>query len=250
MNDGRELRGTNRLDTSRTTVPRGISAILAAAIGATVLAGSLFVLRWTSDEPADSTPPPPALHARRDTSQNAVRLIPRRRTAAHEVDERGEPRLPPVRQSDDAGDTAAMAHDSTAESDELVIDNVPGREYPRGIDAADYIQALRDMGEAGGLAAFNPPGTSPPKAGIVVPDDYTLPEGFARYHQSTDDGIPLAPILIYSPEYDFFDAEGNPIEIPDDRVVPEELAPVGMPVEILDPDQPREPTGLIGQEPE
>jgi hypothetical protein len=41
--------------------------------------------------------------------------------------------------------------------------------------AAELIKALRDSGERGGIAAFNPPGTSPPLVGIAVPEDFPLP---------------------------------------------------------------------------
>ena len=56
-----------------------------------------------------------------------------------------------------------------------------------------------------GMALFPPMGTQPLQAGLVVPDDYTLPPGYTRHYQVTDDGQQLPPILKYSPDYEFFD---------------------------------------------
>lgn len=96
--------------------------------------------------------------------------------------------------------------------------------------AAELIKALRDSGERGGIAAFNPPGTSPPLKGLAVPEDFVLPPGFVRHHQVTDAGEPIEAILMYSPDYVFRDAAGNAIPIPEDRVVPPEMAPPGLPI--------------------
>lgn len=103
------------------------------------------------------------------------------------------------------------------------------------IKAGDYIEALRAAGETGGIAAFNPPGTDPIHSGIVVPDDYELPPGYARRYQTTDDGKDVPPILMFSPGYEFLDADGNPIPLPDDMIVPPEMAPPGMPIRVLEP---------------
>ena len=102
------------------------------------------------------------------------------------------------------------------------------------IDARDVIPALIEAGETGGIAVFPPPGTDPPKRGIVVPDDYELPEGYVRHYQSTDDGKPLEPILMFSPDFEFLDQNGKRIALPDDLVVPPELAPPGLPIRTLD----------------
>ena len=96
--------------------------------------------------------------------------------------------------------------------------------------AAELIDALRHAGIHSGIAAFNPPGTSPPLQGLAVPDDFELPEGYVRHHQVTDAGEPIEPILMFSPDFDLYDADGRPIAIPDDRVVPPELAPPGLPI--------------------
>ncbi|MBD8527815.1 hypothetical protein [Pseudomarimonas arenosa] len=95
---------------------------------------------------------------------------------------------------------------------------------------AELIDALHAVGEFGGIAAFNPPGTSPPLQGLAVPEDYVLPEGYVRHHQVTDEGELLEPILMFSPDHEFFDQRGDPLLIPEDRVVPPELAPPDLPI--------------------
>ena len=82
----------------------------------------------------------------------------------------------------------------------------------------------------GGIAVFPPLGTKPIKLGIVVPDDFELPAGYVRHFQSTDDGERLPAILMFPPDYEWVDANGQPIELPDDRVVPPEMAPPGLPI--------------------
>jgi hypothetical protein len=112
------------------------------------------------------------------------------------------------------------------------------------IAAADYIAWLRARGETEGLAAFPPPGTSPPRSGVVVPDDYDLPEGFARHYQTTDDGRQLPPVLAVAPEYDLIGEDGTPIGLREDRIVPPELAPPDLPVRMLEvPKQPARGSG-------
>jgi hypothetical protein len=104
--------------------------------------------------------------------------------------------------------------------------------------AAELIEALHHAGIRSGIGAFNPPGTSPLLEGLVVPEDYDVPEGFVRHHQVTDQGEPLEPILLFSPDYEFFDAAGRPIRIPDNRVVPPEHAPPDMPIQPVQPPPP------------
>jgi len=96
---------------------------------------------------------------------------------------------------------------------------------------AELIDALHENGIYSGLGAFNPPGTSPPLHGLAVPDDFELPEGYVRHYQVTDDGEPIEPILMFSPDFEFHDDAGNLVEIPPDRVVPPELAPPGLPIQ-------------------
>jgi len=118
-------------------------------------------------------------------------------------------------------------------------DFIPPGEHPT---AARVIEELHARGIYDGLGAFNPPGTSPPMVGLAVPDDFELPEGYVRHYQTTDDGQDVEPILMFSPDYDFVDENGNPIPIPADRVVPPELAPPGLPVREIEipPDRDQE----------
>jgi hypothetical protein len=95
---------------------------------------------------------------------------------------------------------------------------------------AEVIAALHGSGIYDGLGAFNPPGTSPPLQGLAVPADFQLPEGYVRHHQVTDEGEPIEPILMFSPDFEFYEASGRPVKLPPDRVVPPELAPPGMPI--------------------
>jgi hypothetical protein len=99
--------------------------------------------------------------------------------------------------------------------------------------AAEVIQALHDIGDHTGIGAFNPPGTSPPLRGLAVPEDFALPPGYVRHHQVTDEGEPLEPILMFSPDVSFVDAAGRNVPIPDSRVVPPEMAPPGLPIRII-----------------
>lgn len=94
----------------------------------------------------------------------------------------------------------------------------------------EVIDALHDAGIHEGIGAFNPPGTSPPLQGLAVAEDFDLPEGYVRHYQVTDDGEPIEPILMFSPDFEFYDESGDLVEIPADRVVPPELAPPGMPI--------------------
>lgn len=115
-------------------------------------------------------------------------------------------------------------------------DGLAGRDLSEFIPAgeappmAEVIDQLHKAGIHTGIGAFPPPGTSPPLVGLAVPDDYVLPEGYVRHYQATDDGQRIEPILMYSPDFDFFDASGKPIPIPADRVVPADRAPPGMTV--------------------
>jgi hypothetical protein len=103
----------------------------------------------------------------------------------------------------------------------------PGDPEPTG---AELIGALNDVGIRTGIGAFNPPGTSPPLEGLAVPEDYELPEGYVRHYQSTDDGVAIEPILMFAPDFTLYDANGRPIAMPGNRVVPPGLAPPGLPV--------------------
>jgi hypothetical protein len=108
----------------------------------------------------------------------------------------------------------------------------------------EVIDKLHEAGIRTGLGAFNPPGTSPPLIGLAVPEDFPLPEGYVRHYQATDDGQRIEPILMFSPDFDFRDASGRPIPLPDNLVVPPHLAPPGLPlrpIEIPPPSDPHDP---------
>ncbi len=111
---------------------------------------------------------------------------------------------------------------------------VAGDDDKPNIEARDAIPALIAAGEHGGITVFPLPGTKPVKRGLVVPDDFPLPEGYVRHYQTTDDGEQLPPILMFHPDYDFVNERGEPIAVPADRVVPFELAPPGLPNRTLD----------------
>lgn len=89
-------------------------------------------------------------------------------------------------------------------------------------------------GEKTGIHLFPPPGTKPIKGGIIVPDGYQLPPGYVRHFQATDDGEPVQAILMFHPDHRPLDADGRPIPLPADRVVPPEMAPPGMPIQMLE----------------
>ncbi len=93
-----------------------------------------------------------------------------------------------------------------------------------------------------GIALFPQPGTKPILRGVVVPDNFEVPEGYVRHYQTTDRGHQLPAILMFHPDYQLVDAQGQPIPMPKDRVVPPELVPSGMPAQMLDiPDEGAEP---------
>ena len=116
-------------------------------------------------------------------------------------------------------------------------DYVPPGEVPT---MGEVIDRLHAAGVHTGLGAFQPPGTSPPLVGLAVPEDFPLPEGSVRHYQATDDGQRIEPILMFSPDFQFFDAAGNPVPIPADRVVPPELAPPGLPIRRIEIPRPRD----------
>ena len=94
----------------------------------------------------------------------------------------------------------------------------------------EVITRLHEAGVHTGLGAFNPPGTKPPLIGLAVPEDFALPPGYVRHYQATDDGQRIEPILMFAPDYQPTTADGRPVPMPRDRVVPPELAPPGLPI--------------------
>jgi hypothetical protein len=91
-----------------------------------------------------------------------------------------------------------------------------------------------------GMTLFPAPGTDPIKKGIIVPEDFELPPGYVRHYQATDDGERLPAILMFSPDQPPLDANGQPVKVPDNGIVPPELAPPGLPIQMLNPEHPTE----------
>ena len=107
---------------------------------------------------------------------------------------------------------------------------------------AEVIARLHAAGVYTGLGAFSPPGTKPPLIGLAVPEDFPLPPGYVRHYQATDDGQRIEPILMYSPDRPPLDAQGRPVAVPANRVVPADQAPAGLPVRQIVVPAPIDPT--------
>jgi hypothetical protein len=108
-------------------------------------------------------------------------------------------------------------------------DESPAREDP--------IVGFGPPGEKTGMALFPPMGSKPIKIGIVVPEEFEVPEGYVKHYQATEDGELLPAILLFHPDYEWVDETGAAIEMPADRVVPPSLAPPGLPIRLLEPPQ-------------
>jgi len=114
---------------------------------------------------------------------------------------------------------------SAAPSDDLA-DHVPPGQAP---SMKEVIERLHQAGVHTGLGAFNPPGTRPPLVGLAVPEDFELPPGYVRHHQATDDGQSIEAVLMFDPEHPPPAAAGRSLATAQDRLVPPELAPPGLP---------------------
>lgn len=187
---------------------------------AVVAAGALVT--WLALRPGGSPPPPPA-------AGTATPVTP---TAALSADA--------SRVRDETPEAAARRETRRREivARRIARKVLPRTRGPEGkpeVAAADAIAALRAAGVTDGIAAFNPPGTDPPRSGVIVPEDVVLPEGFVRHHQTTDEGEALPPILLFHPDYEFFDESGRRVDVPHDLVVPPDLVPPEIPIEILEP---------------
>jgi hypothetical protein len=190
------------------TSPGKSIVLLAAAVALVCVA--LLVLFGRPPAPSPSAPepqPPPgaAVAEPEDTRAAASDAAP----AARAPD---EPASPPTR-----AEPAGREPPPEAEA-------APGEESPPMLPS--------------GIGLFPPPGTDPIKVGIVVPDDFELPEGYLRHYQVTDDGQELEPILLFHPDYELLDDAGKPVPLPPDRVVPPELAPPGMPIRMVEVPEP------------
>lgn len=86
--------------------------------------------------------------------------------------------------------------------------------------------------EPTGMALY-PDNVKPLRLGFVVPESYELPQGYMRHHQVSEEGTLLSPVLAYHPDFEPTDADGKAIGVPEDRIVPEEALPPGMPKDRL-----------------
>lgn len=179
---------------------------LLPGLAVAVLVLAVFVGGWLQLAPAAPSSPVPVASAEVASPAGRAPVAALRPATAAPVEAAGLP-------SDDPNDLAAYFR--------------PGDPEPTG---AEVIGALHDLGIRTGIGAFDPPGTSPPLEGLAVPADYELPEGYARHHQFTDEGVAIEPILMFAPDFVLYDAEGRPIAMPADRVVPPELAPPDLPI--------------------
>lgn len=193
---------------------RGVLLASGLAIAAVAGVGGWWWLAQIQPPPAAVVASPVAAAAARDTPP----ATPSARVH----------RVAPARASNPVQDMPEEPYElPSLDPDDIARYIRPGDPEPT---AAELIEALNHAGIHTGIGAFNPPGTSPPLEGLAVPDDYELPEGYVRHYQSTDEGELIDPILMFSPDYVFFDSLGEPIELPDDLVVTEELAPPDLPL--------------------
>ncbi|WP_044278270.1 hypothetical protein [Myxococcus stipitatus] len=110
---------------------------------------------------------------------------------------------------------------------------VPSPPVAEGVPPSPPEPDMPPPAERTGLQLYQR-GTKPLKVGLVVPEGFELPPGYVRHYQSTDEGERVEAILMFHPDHKPVDANGQPIPIPENRVVPEELAPPGMPLRMLE----------------
>lgn len=152
------------------------------------------------------------------------------------------PLLPPAAAPTVAATPSGPPAPTTAPAPEGDADPTPDlRSYvARGENPTmgQVIERLHQRGIYSGLGAFSPPGTSPPLVGLAVPEDFVLPKGYVRHHQTTDDGQRIEAILMFAPDY-------NVAGMPANRVVPPELAPPGLPIRRIVIPPPTDPTAAV-----
>jgi hypothetical protein len=205
----------------RTSVARRVVRLTFLAMGAVVLAvvGALLGLRVPAAGRDDAAAPSRTDLAAATPDTRRSFVIPPSAEAVAQADAPAPPRpAPPPR---------AVPRPPAPVADPPAKDDVPF--------------TISDSKEPTGTQLFPPMGTKPIKRGIIVPDDFELPKGYVRHFQSTDDGERLPAILMFSPDYEWVDAQGRPLTLPADRVVPPELAPPGLPIQMLEPPAPKAP---------
>jgi hypothetical protein len=178
-------------------------------------------------DPVVVAPRPPAV-TQAGPTPSAVTVQPSSASLPVRV-EAGQPApaAPAARPPDAAGPRIARQRDPEGDLTPDLADHVNEGEVPT---MAEVIARLHQAGVYTGLGAFSPPGTRPPLVGLVVPEDFVLPEGYVRHYQATDDGQRIEPILMFAPSVQLLDAQQRPLRMPQDRVVPPELAPAGLPL--------------------
>ena len=201
----------------RTWRPSWGYLVLALAI----VAGGL-TYAWLFPAPMHVDAMPAALPALRETQP-----APMPPAMAVAIAASAAPSLPPAASTPAPSHQISRVRDPNGDQTPDLSDFVNAGEKPT---MGEVIERLHQAGVHGGLGAFSPPGTRPPLVGLAVPEDFVLPEGYVRHHQTTDDGQPIEPILMFSPDHPPVDTANRPIAIPKDRVVPPELAPPGLPI--------------------
>ncbi len=194
---------------------------LLLAAGAIVVA-TAFAWWWEPQGPAPvvATPAPAAASAMTSSLPTPASAPARAEAATPTVAAVAAPAGP----APAAAQTIVRTRNPDDDTTPDLADYVNQGERPTMVEV---IQRLQQAGVQGGLAAFPAPGTRPPLIGLAVPADYVLPDGYVRHHQTTDDGQSIEAILMFAPDRQFLDAAGQPVSIPEHRVVPPELAPPG-----------------------
>jgi hypothetical protein len=225
--------------TQREPLPGGLgapAALLALAAGATVAV--FLILRFASGErPADVPPAAATAGAVTIPADDAVaRSRPPAEKPATQVAVQAERRTSGRvrrRQIETRQERSPSVPQPRTDLEPPETGSAGERGGEEELHARDVIPALIAAGEKGGIALFPLPGTDPIKTGIIVPEDFELPEGFVRHFQTDDDGKRLPPILTVHPDYDLVNERGEVVPLPDGRVVPPDLAPAGMPIRML-----------------
>jgi hypothetical protein len=208
---------------------RGSVWRLALALGLVGIAVILLV-RPPSNRPASNVEEPRRAPANSLMASNQLspqhQLLPQAPAQA--------PAVPPT-----AGAAAEGAVAGAAQAEPAAIRKVPRHQAVQpgathDDDTAAEAPMFGPLVAGEGIAAFPPPGTKPIKRGILVPDDFELPPGFVRHYQATDDGEQVPAILMFHPDYQPVDERGVPIPLPANRVVPPEMAPAGLPIQMLE----------------
>jgi hypothetical protein len=229
-------RNVTRLDPDGVRVsadPRRRRAARLRIVSVVIVAACAAALYATRPAPAPRQAPHPVRaggEPARIAAERPVKvLVQRPSKAAKPSDERRQQMAsPPAPRTDAVAARNDRAQAADEKKDARVLSGL----------MSDVVEGLRVQGGQEGIGVYPPKGTNPPKPGLVVPKDFPLPEGYMRYHQVTDDGRRLDPILVFSPDYDFVDADGMPIAIPESGIVPPEMAPPGLPIRILEiPDE-------------